>query len=103
MTVQADQVRVLDAHLQQDEASFDRQLRPVSLDEFVGQESLKERLTIFIEAARQREENLSHVLFHGRPDWAKQPWRIFSRTKCNRRFGSLRDQYWTSRGIWLRF
>ncbi len=71
MTVQADQVRVLDAYLQQDEASFDRQLRPVSLDEFVGQESLKERLTIFIEAARQREENLSHVLFHGPPGLGK--------------------------------
>ena len=71
MTVQADKVRVLDAHLQQDEANFDRQLRPVSLDEFVGQASLKERLTIFIEAARQRTENLSHVLFHGPPGLGK--------------------------------
>ena len=71
MTVQADQVRVLDAHLQQDEASFDRQLRPVSLDEFIGQSSLKERLTIFIEAARMRTEILSHVLFHGPPGLGK--------------------------------
>lgn len=71
MTVQVDQVRVLDAHLQQDEVSFDRQMRPVSLEEFVGQASLKERLTIFIEAARLRTENLSHVLFHGPPGLGK--------------------------------
>ena len=71
MTVQADRVRVLDAHLQQDEVSFDRQLRPVSLDEFIGQASLKERLSIFIEAARLRTENLSHVLFHGPPGLGK--------------------------------
>ncbi|MXZ56175.1 MAG: Holliday junction branch migration DNA helicase RuvB [Gammaproteobacteria bacterium] len=71
MTVQADNVRVLDAHLQQDEVSFDRQLRPVTLDEFVGQTSLKERLKIFIEAARLRTENLSHVLFHGPPGLGK--------------------------------
>ena len=71
MTVQADRVRVLDANLQKDEVSFDRQLRPVSLDEFIGQSSLKERLTIFIEAARLRTENLSHVLFHGPPGLGK--------------------------------
>lgn len=71
MTVQADRVRVLDAHLQQDEVSFDRQLRPITLDEFVGQTSLKERLSIFIEAARLRKENLAHVLFHGPPGLGK--------------------------------
>ena len=71
MTVQADQVRVLDAHLQQDEVSFDRQLRPASLSEFIGQSSLKERLAIFIEAARMRAEILSHVLFHGPPGLGK--------------------------------
>ena len=71
MTVRADRVRVLDAHQQQDEACFDRQLRPSTLDEFIGQASLKERLMIFIEAAHLRTENLSHVLFHGPPGLGK--------------------------------
>lgn len=71
MTVRADRVRVLDAHQQQDEAGFDRQLRPSTLDEFIGQASLKERLMIFIEAAHLRTENLSHVLFHGPPGLGK--------------------------------
>ena len=71
MTVRADRVRVLDAHQQQDEAGFDRQLRPSTLDEFIGQASLKERLMIFIEAAHLRSENLSHVLFHGPPGLGK--------------------------------
>lgn len=71
MTVRADRVRVLDAHQQQDEAGFDRQLRPSTLDEFIGQSSLKERLMIFIEAAHLRTENLSHVLFHGPPGLGK--------------------------------
>lgn len=71
MTVQADRVRVLDANLQQDEVGYDRQLRPATLDEFIGQVSLKEQLTIFIEAARGRTENLAHVLFHGPPGLGK--------------------------------
>ncbi|MBI3890003.1 MAG: Holliday junction branch migration DNA helicase RuvB [Candidatus Wallbacteria bacterium] len=40
-------------------------LRPKSLDEFIGQEDLKKRLRIFLEAARQRGEALDHVLLAG--------------------------------------
>jgi holliday junction DNA helicase RuvB len=46
-------------------------LRPMRLDEFVGQAALKEQLSIFIEAARRRGEALDHVLFHGPPGLGK--------------------------------
>ena len=46
-------------------------LRPAGLDEFLGQEHLKERIHISIEAAKQRGEALDHVLFHGPPGLGK--------------------------------
>ena len=46
-------------------------LRPASLDAFIGQETLKERLTIALRAAQEREEPLDHVLFHGPPGLGK--------------------------------
>ncbi len=47
------------------------QLRPKRLDEFVGQESVKERLRIAIEAAREEDRALDHVLFSGPPGLGK--------------------------------
>jgi Holliday junction DNA helicase RuvB len=46
-------------------------LRPLSLGEFIGQEKLKEKLSIFIQAARQRAESLDHCLFYGPPGLGK--------------------------------
>jgi Holliday junction DNA helicase RuvB len=46
-------------------------LRPLSLNEFIGQPSLKEQLSIFIQAAKRRGEALDHVLFHGPPGLGK--------------------------------
>ncbi len=46
-------------------------LRPRHMGEFIGQEALKERLTILIEAARQRSESVDHVLFSGPPGLGK--------------------------------
>ncbi|MDP9481188.1 MAG: Holliday junction branch migration DNA helicase RuvB [Actinomycetota bacterium] len=46
-------------------------LRPRSLDEFVGQEALKQNLRIFVEAAKQRGEALDHILFAGPPGLGK--------------------------------
>lgn len=50
---------------------FDTPLRPKSLASFVGQEALVTRLSIFIEAAKQRKEPLGHCLFHGPPGLGK--------------------------------
>ncbi|MDQ3589219.1 MAG: Holliday junction branch migration DNA helicase RuvB [Actinomycetota bacterium] len=49
----------------------DRTLRPQSLDEFVGQEQLKENLRIFVAAAKGREEPLDHILLAGPPGLGK--------------------------------
>ncbi len=46
-------------------------IRPKSLDEYIGQEQVKKSLRIFIQAARQRGEVLDHVLFHGFPGLGK--------------------------------
>ena len=46
-------------------------LRPLSLDDFVGQRQVCENLKVFITAARAREEALDHVLFHGPPGLGK--------------------------------
>jgi len=48
-----------------EDQTLDLTLRPRLLDEFIGQEKLKENLKIFLEAARQREEAIDHVLLHG--------------------------------------
>ena len=46
-------------------------LRPISLDEYIGQSELKENLGIFMKAARMREEALDHVLLYGPPGLGK--------------------------------
>ncbi len=46
-------------------------LRPRHLSEFVGQEKLKENLSVFIEASKKRRENLDHVFFSGPPGLGK--------------------------------
>ncbi len=58
--------------LQNDEDKvFDRAIRPKTLDEFIGQENMREQMEIFIEAARKRSESLDHVLIFGPPGLGK--------------------------------
>ena len=56
---------------QDEDVKFEFGLRPSNLDEFVGQEKLKENLKVFIEAAKKRGESLDHVLFYGPPGLGK--------------------------------
>ncbi len=53
------------------EDDLDRSLRPKRLDDFVGQEQIKEQLAVFIQAARARGEALDHVLLAGPPGLGK--------------------------------
>ncbi len=55
----------------QQEEALERALRPKQLDEYVGQEKIREQLEIFIEAAKQRKEPLDHVLLFGPPGLGK--------------------------------
>jgi holliday junction DNA helicase RuvB len=58
-------------HLVAEEEELDRSLRPRGLDEFVGQEALKEQMLVSVEAARARGEALDHVLLAGPPGLGK--------------------------------
>ncbi len=53
------------------EAALEKILRPQSLADFQGQSELKEKLSVFIEAAKKRGEALDHTLFHGHPGLGK--------------------------------
>ncbi len=53
------------------ERVFDASLRPASLDEYVGQAAMREKLEIYIEAARRRQDALDHVLIFGPPGLGK--------------------------------
>ncbi|MCH7761416.1 Holliday junction branch migration DNA helicase RuvB [candidate division TA06 bacterium] len=55
----------------ENELEFDRTLRPKRFEEFIGQERLKENLSIFIRAAKGRGESLDHLLFFGPPGLGK--------------------------------
>ena len=55
----------------QPNASFDNRLRPVAFSDFVGQEKVRERLLLSVEAARQRGEPLDHILLSGPPGLGK--------------------------------
>ena len=53
------------------EENFNFSLRPQTLDEVIGQDTVKEKLSIAIQAARQRNEPLEHILFYGPPGLGK--------------------------------
>lgn len=53
------------------EKALDITLRPRTMDEYIGQQVMREKLTIFLEAARRRKEPLDHVLIFGPPGLGK--------------------------------
>ena len=53
------------------DVGYDRALRPVRLDEYIGQRAVKEQMSIFIEAAKKRGEALDHTLIFGPPGLGK--------------------------------
>ena len=66
-----DRERIVSAGVVEDDASFELKLRPRRLQEFIGQQKVKENLAIAIEAARSRGEALDHVLLYGPPGLGK--------------------------------
>jgi holliday junction DNA helicase RuvB len=63
--------RVVDAELAPDELAFDAALRPRTLEEFVGQDRVKEQLALLIDGAKARDEPVDHLLFSGPPGLGK--------------------------------
>ena len=58
-------------HLSPQELDIERALRPLSFDDFAGQEAVLENLKVFVKAANMRNEALDHTLFHGPPGLGK--------------------------------
>jgi len=63
--------RLVHTQLTEEERSIEQALRPQTLDEYIGQERMKESLRICIEAAKQRRETLDHTIFYGPPGLGK--------------------------------
>lgn len=63
--------RILTAGFREEDRELEPKLRPASLGNYIGQESVKENLKVFIEAAKQRKEALDHVLLYGPPGLGK--------------------------------
>ncbi len=62
---------ITDPKVTPEEMQSESRLRPRTMAEFVGQEKIKENLSVFIEAAKQRGEQLDHVLLYGPPGLGK--------------------------------
>lgn len=63
--------RVVSAKLSPDDAMLDANLRPKKLDDFIGQQKVKENLEISIKAAQKRGETIDHILLYGPPGLGK--------------------------------
>jgi Holliday junction DNA helicase RuvB len=63
--------RIIEPEYTAEDTAFEYSLRPKRLNEFIGQDSLKENLKVFIDAAKARGENLDHVLLYGPPGLGK--------------------------------
>ncbi len=63
--------RVVSGKVQEDDFSLDKSLRPKRLNEYLGQDKVKDSLKIAITAAQQRSESLDHVLLYGPPGLGK--------------------------------
>lgn len=63
--------RIITTDVMEEDFSLEGNLRPQTLDEYIGQEKTKNTLKVYIEAAKQRHESLDHVLFYGPPGLGK--------------------------------
>lgn len=63
--------RIIETSVTEEETGFEKSLRPQRLKEYIGQQKAKESLQIYIDAAKQRNESLDHVLLYGPPGLGK--------------------------------
>lgn len=66
-----EEIRIIEPSKIVEEDRAENSLRPQTLDDFIGQDKLKENLKVFIEAARERKEALDHCLFYAPPGLGK--------------------------------
>lgn len=70
-TTEIEESRIVDTHVEKDEAIVENAIRPQQLNEYIGQSKVREQMEIFISAAKKRQEALDHVLIFGPPGLGK--------------------------------
>ena len=63
--------RMMSTELVEEDVKIENNLRPLSLEDYIGQEKVKRNLKVYIEAAKERGDSLDHVLFYGPPGLGK--------------------------------
>ncbi len=63
--------RIISTQLEEEDIKIENNLRPLKLDDYIGQEKVKNNLKVYIQAAKQRGDSLDHVLFYGPPGLGK--------------------------------
>ena len=63
--------RVISTELVEEDIKIENNLRPLALEDYIGQEEVKRNLKVYIEAAKARNDSLDHVLFYGPPGLGK--------------------------------
>ena len=63
--------RIISTQITEEDYGIENSLRPLFLDDYVGQNKVKSNLKVYIEAAKERGEALDHVLFYGPPGLGK--------------------------------
>ncbi len=63
--------RIISTEVIEEDVKIENNLRPLTLDDYVGQEKIKRNLKVYIEAAKERHDALDHVLFYGPPGLGK--------------------------------
>lgn len=63
--------RVISTELVEEDLKIENNLRPMALEDYIGQEKVKRNLKVYIEAAKERGDSLDHVLFYGPPGLGK--------------------------------
>ncbi|MBV0930027.1 Holliday junction branch migration DNA helicase RuvB [Lentilactobacillus sp. IMAU92037] len=71
MTEPKDDRLISPDNVDSEESSIEKSLRPQTLSEYIGQDDVKNKLGVYIKAAKQREESLDHVLLYGPPGLGK--------------------------------
>ncbi len=71
MSVEDNENRIIASRIKDEDYDVETTLRPKTIDDYIGQDKAKEKLKIFIKAAKNRNEPLDHVLLYGPPGLGK--------------------------------
>ena len=95
--------RIITTDVTEEDFSLEGNLRPQTLDDYIGQEKTKSTLKVYIEAAKQRHDALDHVLFYGPPGLGKTTLSGIIANEMGVHMKVTSGPLLRSRGRWLRF